>query len=112
MLTKKIARLIAHAAEEIQAIDLIVLNLKKLTSFTDYFIICSGRSERQVQSIADAVEEVMRKNKLKVLGLEGYEIGQWVLVDCGDVVVHIFHQDIREYYSLEKLWSDAPRVEV
>ncbi len=109
MQTKKIARLIASAAEEIQAVDLVVLNLKKLTSFTDYFIICSGRSERQVQSIADSVDEVVRKNKLKVLGMEGYETGQWVLVDCGDVVVHIFHQDIREYYALEKLWSDAPK---
>ena len=107
--TKQIAQLIANAAHEIQAMDLLVLNLQKLTSFTDYFVICSGRSLPQMQSIANAATESLKKNGLKIFGIEGYDKGQWILVDSGDVVFHIFHEEVREYYALEKLWADATR---
>lgn len=108
--TKQIAQFIAKAAHEIQAVDLVVFNLQKLTSFTDYFVICSGHSLPQMQAIADAVTTSLKKDGLKVLGVEGYENGDWILVDSGDVVVHIFHENVRGYYALEKLWADATRV--
>ena len=102
--------LCANAALERKAIDLTILNVKDLTSFTDYFIICSGSSDRQVQAIARTIGETLKKSKILPLGIEGERSGRWVLMDYGDVVIHIFHEPIREFYNIEGLWSDAPRM--
>lgn len=98
------------AADDRKAVDLKVLHLEKVTDFTDYFLICSGTSERQVQAIADAVLERMREEKVRPLHIEGYNRGQWVLLDYGDFVVHIFQDEPRKFYALERLWGDAPDV--
>jgi ribosome-associated protein len=98
------------AADDRKAVDLRVLHLERVTDFTDYFMICSGTSERQVQAIADAVQERLRENKARPLHVEGYNRGQWVLLDYGDLVVHVFQEEPRRYYALERLWGDAPDV--
>jgi ribosome-associated protein len=98
------------AADDRKAVDLKVLHLEKISDFTDYFLICSGTSERQVQAIADAVQEKMREERVRPLHVEGYNRAQWVLLDYGDFVVHIFQEEPRRFYSLERLWGDAPDV--
>jgi ribosome-associated protein len=98
------------AAEDRKAVDLKVLHLQQVSDFTDYFLICSGTNERQVQALADAVEERLRANKVRPLHIEGYNRAQWVLLDYGDLVVHVFLEEPRRYYALERLWSDAPDV--
>src|SRR5262249_60673914 len=98
------------AAEDRQAIDLKVLHLGEISGFTDYFLICSGTNERQVQAIADAVEERLRAERVRPLHVEGYNRAQWVLLDYGDLIVHVFQEQPRSFYALERLWSDAPDV--
>jgi ribosome-associated protein len=98
------------AAEDRKAIDLRVLHLGDVSGFTDYFLICSGTNERQVQAIADAVEERLRAERVRPLHVEGYNRAQWVLLDYGDLVVHVFQEEPRGFYALERLWSDAPDV--
>ncbi len=99
-----------EAALSRKAEGLKVLRLAAVTDFTDYFLICSGTSQRQVQAIADAVEEQLRAGDARPLHVEGYGAGRWVLLDYGDVVVHIFDQETRDFYGLERLWADAPEV--
>ena len=98
------------AALDRKAADLRVLHLGAVSDFTDYFLICTGTSERQVQAIADAVEERLRQQGVRPLSTEGYPHGQWVLLDYGDLLVHIFTAGRRDFYGLERLWSDAPDV--
>ena len=98
------------AAEDRKAMDLKVLHLQQVSDFTDYFLICSGSNERQVQAIADGVEERLRTIKVRPLHIEGYNRAQWVLLDYGDLVVHVFLEEPRRYYALERLWGDAPDV--
>lgn len=98
------------AADDRKAVDLKVLRLQEVTDFTDYFLLCSGTSERQVQAIADAVQERLRESRVRPLHVEGYNRAQWVLIDYGDLVVHIFQEEPRRFYSLERLWGDAPDV--
>lgn len=98
------------AADDRKAIDLKVLSLGAISGFTDYFLICSGGSERQVQAIADGVQEKLREKKSRPLHVEGYNRAQWVLLDYGDLVVHVFQEEPRRFYSLERLWGDAPDV--
>lgn len=98
------------AAEDRKALDLKLLQLEKVTDFADYFLICSGTSERQVQAIADAVQEKLREHRVRPLHVEGYNRAQWVLLDYGDLVVHVFQEEPRRYYALERLWGDAPEV--
>lgn len=102
----------ARAAIDKKAENLKVLNLTDLSSFTDYFLICSGMSDRQVQAIADSVEATMANQGHELVSVEGYGEGRWVLMDFGDVVVHVFLDALREYYDLENLWADAPRVKI
>jgi len=85
--------------------------MKGITSFTDYFLICSGKSDRQVQAIAEAVEETIEREGFRAIGQEGKAEGKWVLMDYGDVVIHIFLEPIRGFYDLEGLWIDAPRID-
>lgn len=99
-----------EAAEGRQAADLRVLGLGEISDFTDYFVVCSGASERQVQAIADAVEETLREAGVRALHVEGRRGGSWVLLDYGAFVVHVFQDETRRFYALERLWSDAPEV--
>jgi len=91
-----------------KALDLKVLYLGAISDFTDYFVIASGSSERQVQAIADGVEERLREIGLRPLSSEGQSRGQWVLLDYGAFLVHVFTEERRAFYGLERLWSDAP----
>ncbi|MBI3058005.1 MAG: ribosome silencing factor [Deltaproteobacteria bacterium] len=104
--------LLSRFALEKKAYDLILLEVREITSIADYFIICSGRSDRQVQSIAQGIEGNLGAMGIHPLSVEGMNRGQWVLMDFADVVVHIFYQPVREFYDLEGLWSHAPRVEL
>ena len=108
--TESRVREAVSAAEDRKAVDLKVLHLEKVSDFTDYFMICSGTSERQVQAIADAVEERLREEGVRPLHVEGFNRAQWVLLDYGDFVVHVFQEEPRRFYSLERLWGDAPDV--
>lgn len=97
---------------ERKALDPILFHVGELTSITDYFVIASGSSTRQVQAIARHVQRKMREAGFRIAGLEGESEGQWVLLDYGDVVIHIFYQPFREFYDLEGLWIEAPRIDV
>ena len=103
---------VSRFALERKAYDLTLLEVRELTSIADYFIVCSGRSDRQVQSIAQGIEENLRGMGVRPQSVEGAARGQWVLMDFADVIVHIFYQPVREFYDLEGLWLDAPRVEL
>ena len=100
------------AALDRKAYDLVVLEVGRFTSIADYFVICSGRSDTQVQAIAQGIEEHLGRRGARPLSIEGQERGQWVLMDYGDVVVHIFYVPVREFYNLERLWKRAPQVEL
>jgi ribosome-associated protein len=102
----------AQAAIEKKATDLVVIEVGGLTTIAEYLIVCTGRSDRQVQSIAQAIEETLKASRQRPLSVEGTSRGQWVLLDCGDVIVHVFYQPVREFYDLERLWQHAPRVEL
>lgn len=100
-----------RAALEKKAFDLVLLDVRKVSSFTTYFLICSGRSDRQVQAIAGSIEDDLKKMGVRPLGVEGFEGGKWILMDYDDVVVHVFLDPVRKLYDLEGLWLDAPRIE-
>lgn len=109
--TQEWAVLAASAASDKKAEDIVVVEVADLLVVTDYFVICTGRNDRQVKTIADEVEDQLReKLGIKPIGREGATEGKWVLLDFGDLVVHVFQPEEREFYRLEKLWSDAPRV--
>ena len=93
-----------------KASNVIILDMRGIVSFTDYFLICTGESDVQIRAVADAIMREMKKKKSKVWHVEGYEDADWVLLDCGDVVMHIFQTETRQFYQLEKLWADAPVV--
>ena len=101
-----------NASLKRKAKNLTILNLKELSSFADYFIICSGTSDRQVQSIAASIHENLKECGIVPLGIEGESLGKWVLMDYEDVIIHVFYEPIREFYDIERLWPDAPRMEV
>jgi ribosome-associated protein len=104
--------LLTRFALEKKARELVVLEVRELTSIADYFIICSGSSDRQVQSIAQGIEENLSEAYHSPLSVEGVNRGHWVLMDFSDVIVHIFYEPVREFYDLEGLWGHAPRVEL
>jgi ribosome-associated protein len=108
----EIAQLAATAAEEKKAQDVTVLDIRGLSVFADYFVICHGNSQTQVQAIATAIKDKLLENNVELKGMEGYQEARWVLMDLGDVVVHVFHKDDREFYGLERLWGDARQVHV
>ncbi|MEA3467783.1 MAG: ribosome silencing factor [Thermodesulfobacteriota bacterium] len=108
----ELATICARAAIDTKAEDLIVLDVRELSSFTDYFIIMSGRSSRHVQGLAEVMESAMRSKRISASKAEGIQEGMWVLLDFADVVVHIFYHEQRSFYDLEGLWHDAPRVEI
>jgi ribosome-associated protein len=112
MNSKEKAILCARTALGFKALNLVVLEVSPYSSFADYFIICSGKSARQVQGIADNLENELRCMGLKPIGTEGKREGHWVLLDYGDVIFHIFYDPVRYFYDLESLWSEAARIEL
>ena len=98
------------ALEDIKASDIVVLNVKKLTSMADYMIVASGESSRQVKALARNVADKLRAAGAEIVGVEGEESGEWVLVDLGHVIVHVMHPAVREYYNLEELWTAPTTV--
>lgn len=101
----------AAAAMDKKAEDPALLDLRALSSFTDYFLILTGRSQRQTQAIASFVEEQLKQDqRRRALSIEGYQKGDWILMDYGDFVVHVFTPPTREYYDLERVWGDARRI--
>lgn len=105
-----LVRLAAEAASEKKATDIVALRVSELLVVTDYFLIATGANDRQVHAIGDAVEDVLREAGVKPRGREGEPELKWLLLDYGDFVVHVFQPQEREFYRLDKLWSDAPRV--
>jgi len=95
-----------------KARELVILDVRALTSFADIFLICSGRSNRQVSAIADHVKVDLKKNGIAPLSIEGMKDGQWVLLDYGHIVVHVFLEPVREFYDLEGFWADAARISI
>ncbi len=102
----------ARAAIDKKAENVKILDLTEISGFTDYFVIASGTSDRQVQAIADSVQTALKAAGRKTLSVEGYGEGRWVLLDFGDIVVHVFLDALRDYYDLETLWEDAPRIQI
>jgi len=102
----------AEAALSRKAEDVVMLDIGAISSFTDHFVICNGTNARQTQAIADAVEDALREAGLRPLGIEGAQKGEWVLMDYGDFIVHIFSPEKRAFFDLERLWKTAPRLEV
>lgn len=88
-----------------------MLDMRKVSSFTDYFILCSGNSTRQTQAIADSLREVLKKDHIELNGIEGYNQGSWILMDYIDFIINIFLPETRRFYDLERLWDDAGRVD-
>jgi ribosome-associated protein len=107
--SKEKAEILLRAALSKKAFDPVLLRLDRLTSLTDYFLIVSAKSDRQASAIADAVLDEARKHKIRKAAAEGVREGRWVLLDYGDLVVHIFQKQVREFYDLEGLWMEAPR---
>jgi ribosome-associated protein len=102
------ARRAAEAALEKKADDVVLVDLRGKATYADFLVICSGSNERQLEAVADSVESSLRQVGQRLIGAEGGRGGRWVLLDFGDVIVHVFHQEERAYYDLEGLWSDAP----
>ncbi len=102
----------AQAAIDTKAEDMVILDVRGIASFADYFIIMSGRSTRHVQGLAEALEAAMRSKRISAAKAEGIKEGMWVLLDFDDVVVHIFYHEQRSFYDLEGLWHNAPRIEI
>ncbi len=110
MSSREKAVICAKEVSRFMGLDLVLLDVSRFSSFADFFIICTGKSSRQVQGIADNVEDGLRGRGLKPLGVEGKHEGHWVLMDYGDVIIHIFYEPIRHFYDLESLWADASQV--
>ena len=108
--TLELARRIVELAEDKKAADIVLLDLTGLTTLADYFVICSGGSERQLDAIADGVVSTLRDERIKPIGREGVPASHWVLLDYGSVIVHIFTPPERDYYQLEKAWSEAKTI--
>lgn len=100
--------LAVQAADDKKAEDIVALNMKGISLMADYFLICHGNNEKQVQAIAREIKEKAEENGMNIKRMEGFDEAKWVLVDLGDVIAHVFHREERSYYNLEKLWGDAP----
>lgn len=106
------ARLAVGAGLDKKALDPVILDISQLSSVAEFFVIMSGTSDRHVKSVAENILDAFRAVGIKPLGDEGLKEGRWVLLDFGEVVVHVFHEPVREYYDIERLWVDAPRLDV
>lgn len=112
MKPKEKALLVAELAKQKLAEDIIILDMRKLSSITDFFVIASASSTKRCQTIAETIETGLSEKKEAVSKIEGYNEGLWVLIDAYDVVAHIFYGDVRKFYNLEGLWGDAPRIKL
>jgi ribosome-associated protein len=112
MNTKQLLEAIVDCAEDKKAQDVVVLDIRGLSVMADYFVICHGNSETQVQAIADAIREKGLELGIDLRPPEGLDFARWVLIDLGDIIVHVFHKEDREFYNLEKIWADASRIQV
>ncbi|HSM38376.1 MAG TPA: ribosome silencing factor [Candidatus Limnocylindrales bacterium] len=106
----ELAHRIVDVASDKKGSDIVLLRTAELTTMADYFVIASGRSDRQVQALSNAIIDVLRDEGVRPLGIEGQSSARWVLIDYGSVIVHLFAPDEREYYGLERLWSNAAQV--
>jgi len=102
----------AEAALKKKALEVTILDLSGLTFIADYFVICSGESTTQVKAVAEFIEQEFANKRLKPLGVEGAAYSHWILLDYGDVIIHVFEKETRAYYNLEKLWMDAKTIEI
>jgi ribosome-associated protein len=112
MIERALLDMAVKAADDKRAEDIVVLNMKGISLISDYFLICHGNSDKQVQAIAREMKEKSEELGYTVNRMEGFDEARWILVDLGDVVAHVFHKDERSYYNLERLWGDAPSVDV
>lgn len=108
----ELAQICAHAALETKAEELVILDVRGLTTFTEYFVIMNGKSTRHVQALAEAIEGKLRSKKIKASKAEGLQEGMWVLLDFDDVVVHVFYHEQRNFYDIEGLWAEAKRLDI
>ena len=109
---EKLARTCAELASDKKAEDIVVLDLRGISTFTDFFVICSGSSEPQLKAIAGEIETRLREDhSIRAVAVDGFPASQWIVLDYLQVVIHIFHRDKRAFYSLEDLWGDAPRLQ-
>jgi len=108
--TLETALLCAEGAESKKAFDILILDIRAFTVIADYFVICSGSNTTQVNAIADSIGHTLAQAGIRYSHIEGAADARWVLMDYGDVVVHVFDEETRTYYSLEKLWGEAPRI--
>lgn len=109
---KDLALTCARLASEGKAEDIVIIDVQGISSFTDYFVVMSGRSTRHVQALAEGLENELRSKRIKTSGAEGLSEGSWVVLDFDDVIVHVFYHEQRDFYDLEGLWHDAPRVDL
>lgn len=105
-------QVVYKALDDKRAEDIVILNMKNISLLADYFIICHGNSDRQIQAIAREVKEKAEENGFDVRRMEGYDSARWILIDLGDMVVHVFNKEERQFYNLERLWGDAPQIEL
>ena len=112
MNSKDLLKLVVEAGDGRRAEDIVALKVDEISPMADYFVIMTGGSDRQVQAITNAIVEKAHEEKLKIGSVEGKNHAQWVLIDLGDVVVHVFREETRQFYNLEKLWSEAPLVDI
>jgi len=109
---QELLKIAVKAADDKRAEDILALNMKGISLIADYFIICHGNSDKQVQAIAREMKEKAQEKGYDVKRIEGFDEARWVLIDLGDVVAHVFHRDERSYYNLERLWGDAPLEDI
>ena len=107
MTIEEMSQAVCKAASDKKARDIVVMDMRELSASTDYFVVCSANTATQVRAIADSIEEQLQEAGVDFFHKEGYREGEWVLLDYGDVVAHVFMQEAREYYALEQLWGDA-----
>ncbi|MEH7303896.1 ribosome silencing factor [Neobacillus drentensis] len=108
----ELLKIAVKAADDKRAEDILALNMKGISLIADYFIICHGNSDKQVQAIAREMKEKAQELGYEVKRMEGFDEARWILIDLGDVVAHVFHRDERSYYKLERLWGDAPLEDI
>ncbi|MBY0146793.1 ribosome silencing factor [Neobacillus sp. NPDC093182] len=112
MSNQELLKIAVKAADDKRAEDILALNMQGISLIADYFIICHGNSDKQVQAIAREIKEKAEENGYNVRRMEGFDEATWILIDLGDVVAHVFHRDERSYYKLERLWGDAPLEDI
>ena len=109
---EELLQTVVRAIDDKKGSDIVVLDISQVASFTDYFVICTGTSTTQMQTVVDAVRERLREDGVRPLHMEGYKVAEWILLDYGSLVVHVFSSKARSFYDLERLWRDGRRLDV